>query len=234
MAFDVRAVADGSVQMLKTFDAPGALVVDRNHCCDIPWRQLNVEQTDVAYDWHRPFAATIRHSRYFLSPTNCTSGGYDAATFRPVLSFDSAGRKNAMMFHVLRCLSRNWNSPSPKWVRGIRAVITGGRAKLNRMTRDEACRVLIEGINYAAYRETDSSLYDADKNRLFGSEQYRSGRLEDKPSPWAEGDFEQKMAILLRWARKLNASDPGFQEAQARLRSEDSVIGRVVRLAEHK
>jgi hypothetical protein len=38
------------------------------------------------------------------------------------------------------------------------------------MTADEARRLIIEGINYAAYRETDSSLHDADKNRLFGSE----------------------------------------------------------------
>src|SRR5689334_14965997 len=99
------------------------------------------------------------------------------------------------------------------------------------MMRDEACRVLIEGMNYAAYRETDSSLYDADKNCLFGSEEYNSGRSIEKPSPWAGGDFEQKMATLLGWARRLNISDPRFQEAQARLQSEDSVIGRVIRLA---
>jgi hypothetical protein len=44
------------------------------------------------------------------------------------------------------------------------------------MTSDEARELIINGINYAAYRETDSSLYDSDKNRLFGSEHYRSGR----------------------------------------------------------
>jgi hypothetical protein len=38
------------------------------------------------------------------------------------------------------------------------------------MTQDEARDLIIEGMNYAAYRETDSSLYDSDKNRLFGSE----------------------------------------------------------------
>ena len=36
------------------------------------------------------------------------------------------------------------------------------------MTPDEARHLIIEGINYAAYKETDSSLHDADKNRLFG------------------------------------------------------------------
>jgi len=30
--------------------------------------------------------------------------------------------------------------------------------------------MIIDGINYAAYKETDSSLHDSDKNRLFGSD----------------------------------------------------------------
>jgi|SRR6266516_1361691 len=47
------------------------------------------------------------------------------------------------------------------------------------MTTDEARELIIDGINYAAYRETDSSLHDSDKNRLFGSEHYKS----DRPSP---------------------------------------------------
>jgi len=33
------------------------------------------------------------------------------------------------------------------------------------MTLEEARLLIVEGINYAAYRETDSSLYDSDKNR---------------------------------------------------------------------
>jgi hypothetical protein len=97
------------------------------------------------------------------------------------------------------------------------------------MTPDEARRILIEGINYAAYRETDSSLYDTDKNRLFGSEQYKSGRPVLKASPWAEGDFEEKMATLLRWANKLNHSITDFTEAQKMLQKEDSLLGRVIR-----
>jgi len=81
------------------------------------------------------------------------------------------------------------------------------------MTPDEARRLIIEGINRAAYHETDS-LHDADKNRLFGSEHYKSGRLIVRPSPWAEGDFEEKMSTLLRWANILNRSVPAFKEAQ--------------------
>ena len=77
----------------------------------------------------------------------------------------------------------------------------------------EARLLIIEGINYAAYKETDSSLHDSDKNRLIGSEHYKSGRDVVKPSPWAEGDFEEQMAILLRWANALNSSDPAFAQA---------------------
>ena len=91
--------------------------------------------------------------------------------------------------------------------------------------------MIVDDINYAAYKETDSSLHDADKNRLFGSEHYMSDRAVVKPSPWAEGDFEEKMAMLLRWANTLNRSDPAFAEAQCLLEPEDSVIGRVIRRA---
>jgi hypothetical protein len=99
------------------------------------------------------------------------------------------------------------------------------------MTPDEARRLIIEGMTFAAYRETDSSLYDVDKNRLFGSEIYVSGRPIAKPSPWAEGDFEEKMAMLLRWANILNQNNAAFDEAQQLLRGEDSLIGRVIRRA---
>jgi len=102
------------------------------------------------------------------------------------------------------------------------------------MTSDEARLLIIEGINYAAYRETDSSLHDSDKNRLFGSEHYRSGRHVAKPSPWAEGDFEAKMAMLLGWANVLNRSVPAFTEAQRLLEGEESVIGRVIQRAKHR
>jgi hypothetical protein len=99
------------------------------------------------------------------------------------------------------------------------------------MTLDKARESIIDGINYAAYKETDSSLHDADKNRLFGSEHYSSGRPIVKPSPWAEGDFEEKMATLLAIANSLNRSIPSFSEAQHLLESEESLIGRVIRRA---
>jgi len=99
------------------------------------------------------------------------------------------------------------------------------------MTADEARHAIIEGINYAAYKETDSSLYDSDKNRLWGSEHYDSSRWVVKPSPWAEGDFEEKMAHLLGIANAFNRSVPSFAAAQELLGDEDSVIGRVIRRA---
>ena len=99
------------------------------------------------------------------------------------------------------------------------------------MTAEEARQMIVDGINYAAYKETDSSLHDSDKNRLFGSEHYTSGRAVVKPSRWAEGDFEEKMATLLSWANMLNRSDPALTEAQSLLEAEDSVIGRVIRRA---
>jgi len=44
------------------------------------------------------------------------------------------------------------------------------------MTENEAKELLIDGMNYAAYRETNHSLWDSDKNTLFGFEHYSSGR----------------------------------------------------------
>src|SRR5215468_1834813 len=99
------------------------------------------------------------------------------------------------------------------------------------MTPEEAREMIVEGIKYAAYRETDASLYDSDKNRLFGSKHYNSGRRVVKPSLWSEGNFEEKMAMLLRWANTLNASVPTFAQAQALLEAEDSIMGRVIRLS---
>lgn len=98
-----------------------------------------------------------------------------------------------------------------------------------RVNQDEARRIIIDAINYAAQKEADSSLRDADKNRLFGSEHYGAGRGEAAPSPWQEGDFEENMASLLRWANELYSSDPALEQAQELLEGEDSVLGRVIR-----
>ena len=99
------------------------------------------------------------------------------------------------------------------------------------MTLHEAREQVISGMDYAAYRETNSSLHDADKNRLFGSDHYKSGRPIYKPSPWAEEDFVETMATLLRMANALNRSVPAFREAQRLLENEESALGRVVRRA---
>ena len=53
-------------------------------------------------------------------------------------------------------------------------------------------------------------------------------------SPWAEGEFEEKMAMLLVWANVLNRSAPAFTEAQRLLEGEDSVVGRVIRSAKNR
>ena len=100
------------------------------------------------------------------------------------------------------------------------------------MTSEEARQIIVDGIDYAAYKETDSSLHDSEKNRLFGSERFSSGRAVVRPSPWAEGDFEEKMAMLLKWANALKRSNPRFAEAQSLLQDEDSVVVRVIRRTE--
>src|ERR1700719_3039274 len=99
------------------------------------------------------------------------------------------------------------------------------------MTPDEGREMIIDSMDYAAYHQTESSLYDSDKNRLFGSEHYKSDRPVYTPSPWPEGDFEQKMTTLLVWANALNRSDPTFAEAQRVLEDEDSIIGRLIQRA---
>jgi hypothetical protein len=120
---------------------------------------------------------------------------------------------------------------------GLGVAIIHNQIRLRKhssMTPDEARHLVIEGINYAAYHETDFSLHDSHKNRLFGSEHYESGRPVHEPSPWAEGDFEEKMAMLLVWANVLNRSVPAFTEAQKLLEDEDSVVGRIIRGAKNR
>jgi hypothetical protein len=64
---------------------------------------------------------------------------------------------------------------------------------------------------------------------LFGSDHYKSDRPVVKPSPWPEGDFEEKMATLRVWASALNRSNPAFADAQQLLEGEESVIGASMR-----
>ena len=98
------------------------------------------------------------------------------------------------------------------------------------MTDDEAKEALIEGMNYAAYRETDHSLWDSDKNKLFGSEHYISGRAVFQPSVWGEGEeFERKMAELLRWAIQLGRSDDKYANAIRTIRCCEHYLNRIIR-----
>lgn len=97
------------------------------------------------------------------------------------------------------------------------------------MTLDEAREEVISGIDYAAYRETDTSLFDTDKDRLFGRKHYDSGRPIVKASTWAEGEFERKMTELLGIANYLHRRVPSFQEAQRLLEKEESALGRIIR-----
>ncbi len=100
------------------------------------------------------------------------------------------------------------------------------------MTETEAKELIIDGMNYAAYKETGVSLHDCDKNVLFGSFHYRSGRVTGEPSPWGEGDeFEVRMAELLRWAIQLGATHGNYAEALQVLRHGDHFINAIIKRA---
>ena len=98
------------------------------------------------------------------------------------------------------------------------------------MTVDEAKELLIEGMNYGAYRETNQSLWDEDKNKLFGAERYQSGRPVLAPSVWGEGEaFEAKMTELLRWAVQLSSTKGSYREAIKVLLAGDHYLNRIIR-----
>ena len=101
------------------------------------------------------------------------------------------------------------------------------------MRDDEAKELLIDGMNYAAYRETDHSLYASDKNKLFGSEHYSDGdRPIVAPSPRGQGEvFEKKMEDLLRWALQLGTKKGNYREAIATLRKGDHYINGIIERA---
>lgn len=101
------------------------------------------------------------------------------------------------------------------------------------MNDNEAKELLISGMDYAAVRETDHSLWDSDKNKLFGEEHYASGRPVFQESVWGEGEqFEEKMAELLRWAVHLGRSKKTtYGEAIRVLLSGDHYINRIINRA---
>ena len=97
-----------------------------------------------------------------------------------------------------------------------------------KMTIPEAKKLVIDAMNYAAYKETQHSLYTSDKNRLFGADHYRSELLSFEPSPW-EADFEREMCDLLRWAAMLQRSDASFAQAVRVLQHSSEYLGTLIR-----
>lgn len=99
------------------------------------------------------------------------------------------------------------------------------------MTTVEAKELLINGINYIAYRETPHSLWPSDRNTLFGEEHYPPRPIVSE-SVWGnDGQFESKMAELLRLAVHVGTTQGSYQEAIAILRDSDGPLGRVIRKA---
>jgi len=85
-------------------------------------------------------------------------------------------------------------------------------------------------MNYAAYRETNSSLHDSDKNRLSGSEHYLSARPVGNPSLGAEGHLDKNDGD----ATRLSSGTQSFASALALPQSDESVLGRIVRRAKRQ
>jgi hypothetical protein len=106
------------------------------------------------------------------------------------------------------------------------------------MTVTEAKELLISGMNYAAYREADSSLFVSDRNRLFGADHYKlepNTVPNDKPSPWGEGElFETKMAQLLEWALKIGNEADKYGQAIRLLSLGDHYLNRIIARVKQK
>lgn len=100
------------------------------------------------------------------------------------------------------------------------------------MTIDEAKEFLIETMNYMAYRETNHSLWDSDKNKLFGSDHYKSDRPVFERSVWGEGEeFEKNMTDLFRWAFLLAPPSSRCEEAIRTLKPGEHYLNRIIRRA---
>jgi hypothetical protein len=100
------------------------------------------------------------------------------------------------------------------------------------MTVTEAKELLIDGMNYAAYKETDHSLWATDKDRLFGEPHYHEDSPAFSPSVWGDGEeFETKMAQLLKWALQLGSAKGDYREAIRTLRGGDHYLNRIVERA---
>ena len=100
------------------------------------------------------------------------------------------------------------------------------------MTETEAKELLIDGMNYAAYRETDHSLWPSDKDKLFGELHYKEDRPVYSPSAWGQGEkFESKMSELLKWAIQLGTSKGNYSEAIRVLKDGDHYLNRIIQRA---
>jgi hypothetical protein len=103
------------------------------------------------------------------------------------------------------------------------------------LTEIEAKELIINGMNYAAYREVGTSLFVEDKNRLFGAEHFTlepHTYSEGKPSPWGTGqDFEEKMAELMRYAVRLGSSKGNYEDAIALLKSGNHYLNQIIQKA---
>ena len=83
-------------------------------------------------------------------------------------------------------------------------------------------------MDYMAYRENGTSLYDSDKNRLFGSEHYNSGPSVYSPSPWEGKDFERKMAELLQMAMITPSTREQYKQAIRTVLGRNLVLNRII------
>lgn len=99
------------------------------------------------------------------------------------------------------------------------------------MTDAEAKELLIASMDYAAYRETDNSLWPSDKKKLFGEYHYPE-KPDDGPSVWGSGEeFEAKMAFFLRWAIKLGTAKGNYKNAIRHLLTGKHYINEIIRRA---
>ena len=87
-----------------------------------------------------------------------------------------------------------------------------------KVTVVEAKETLISLIDYVAYREIGTGLYDSDKNLLFGEKHYKSGRPVYSRSPWEGKRFEAKMAMLLKTAKCSKSTAGQYRDAIRHLR----------------
>jgi hypothetical protein len=99
------------------------------------------------------------------------------------------------------------------------------------MTEVEAKELLIDLINYAAYRETLHSLWPTDMNRLYGTKHYPEDRPDESPSVWEGEQFESKMAELLKWGVSLGSAKGDWRVAVRALRGGNHYLNRIIQRA---